>query len=110
MQVDKEVEAITYSHDMSKSPLSNALPSIDRFTNQNVIPHVDTTTELDARLHGDRTIKLDGVPHVDRATKLDNSSLFFKDRDCQSMEVELQIRKVHRFSSPTQEKCNKKVR
>lgn len=97
-RADKEVEALVPSHDMSQSPLSEAVPCVDRSIERDIVPHVDKATELDV------------VPHVDKATELDRSSLFSKDRDSQTMNVELLVPKIQRLTPPTQEKCSTKVR
>ena len=110
VRADKEVEAIVYSQDVSQSPLSKAVSYVDRSTEHDIVPHVDGATELDVVPHVDRATELDVVPHVDRATELDNSSLFFKDEDSQTTNVEVQVPNIQRLTSPTQEKCSAKVR
>ncbi|KAG0628953.1 hypothetical protein M758_1G065500 [Ceratodon purpureus] len=107
VRADKEVEAIVHSHDMSQSPLSK-VPCVDRSTEHDIVPHVDRATELDVVPRVDRATELDVVPHVDRATELDNSTLFSKDQDSQTTNVELLVPKDQRLTSPTQEECSAK--
>lgn len=98
MRADKEVEAIVHSHNVSQSPLSKAVPSVVGSTAHDIVSHVNRATEFDV------------VPHVDRATELDDSSLFSKDQDSQTTNVELLVPNNQRLTSPTQEACSAKVR